>query len=335
LRTKYLEVQLPGLGQHLRAHPVVRRGQQADAHAERGRDVGGGIGQCQALRQQAVATHVERQVGVADAEPRLLAEPLEHPHGRERVAGHAPALGGVHQAGERVEHGVDVRADEQTVALGVIRDVDDHAQGGRVVQRLREAMRQLRSPGTARQQHDLHCPAERSGWIGRGLATGAVMTRTDTASRHASVLPAILLGIGLGGFFDGIVLHQVLQWHHLLSAHVPPDSVANLELNTLADGLFHAAAWVVTVVGVFLLWGETRRGGWLGWSRLIGGLLAGWGGFNLAEGIVDHQILGLHHVRPGSDQLAYDLGFLAWGAAMLVAGVLLLRVSEGQRRADA
>ncbi len=151
------------------------------------------------------------------------------------------------------------------------------------------------------------------------------MASSVVAPRPGSALPAILLGIGLGGFFDGIVLHQVLQWHHLLSAHVPPDSIANLELNTLADGLFHAAAWVVTVIGVFLLWGAMRGGKRLGWPRLVGGLLAGWGGFNLVEGIVDHQILGLHHVRPGPDQLAYDLGFLAWGAAMLVAGVLLLR----------
>jgi uncharacterized membrane protein len=29
----------------------------------------------------------------------------------------------------------------------------------------------------------------------------------------------LLLGIGLGGFFDGIVLHQILQWHHMLSDH--------------------------------------------------------------------------------------------------------------------
>ena len=27
----------------------------------------------------------------------------------------------------------------------------------------------------------------------------------------------IVLGIGLGGFFDGIVLHQILQWHHMLT----------------------------------------------------------------------------------------------------------------------
>ena len=27
--------------------------------------------------------------------------------------------------------------------------------------------------------------------------------------------PGILLGIGPGGFVDGIVLHQILQWHHM------------------------------------------------------------------------------------------------------------------------
>src|SRR4051794_15960674 len=26
-----------------------------------------------------------------------------------------------------------------------------------------------------------------------------------------------LVGLAMGGFFDGILLHQVLQWHHLLS----------------------------------------------------------------------------------------------------------------------
>ena len=50
----------------------------------------------------------------------------------------------------------------------------------------------------------------------------------------------ILFGLGLGGFFDGIVLHQILQWHHMLtSAGVPADTVAGLKLNTFWDGLFH------------------------------------------------------------------------------------------------
>jgi uncharacterized membrane protein len=149
------------------------------------------------------------------------------------------------------------------------------------------------------------------------------------APRHraSTVVATILLGIGLGGFFDGIVLHQILQWHHLLSAHVPPNSLINLEINTLADGVFHAATWAFTTVGLVALWAAMSDGAPLGWHRLIGGLLAGWGGFNLVEGIVDHHLLQIHHVRPGPDQLLYDLGFLAWGAAMLVAGIVLLRRS--------
>jgi uncharacterized membrane protein len=50
---------------------------------------------------------------------------------------------------------------------------------------------------------------------------------------------SIFLGLGLGRFFDGIVLHQILQWHHMLSAIEPVDTVRGLEINTLGDGLFH------------------------------------------------------------------------------------------------
>ena len=32
------------------------------------------------------------------------------------------------------------------------------------------------------------------------------------------VSAGILFGLGLGGFFDGIILHQVLQWHHMLTS---------------------------------------------------------------------------------------------------------------------
>ncbi len=153
----------------------------------------------------------------------------------------------------------------------------------------------------------------------------------DAAGRATGLVPTVLLGIGLGGFFDGIVLHQILQWHHMLSAHTPADSLANLKLNMLADGLFHASTWVFTSVGVVLLWSATRAGAPLGWHRLFGGLLAGWGGFNVVEGIIDHQILGIHHVRPGPDELLYDIGFLIWGAVMAAVGIVLLRSSRANR----
>ena len=141
------------------------------------------------------------------------------------------------------------------------------------------------------------------------------------------LVAGLLLGIGLGGFFDGIVLHQVLQWHHMVSARVPPDTVADLELNTLADGLFHAATWIVTVVGVALLLGSGARAMPGAGLRLTGAGLMGWGLFNLVEGVIDHHLLGLHHVRPGPDEVLWDLAFLAWGALMLLGGAAIVRGS--------
>lgn len=64
---------------------------------------------------------------------------------------------------------------------------------------------------------------------------------------------AVALGIGFGGLFDGIVFHQILQWHHMLSTPAPPDPIDALRLNTLADGIFHGAVWLGAVAGVWLL----------------------------------------------------------------------------------
>ena len=166
--------------------------------------------------------------------------------------------------------------------------------------------------------------------------------RTPTARRgvvRPVAVAGIALGIGLGGFVDGIVLHQVLQWHHMLSNHADhlPTTLENLETNVLWDGLFHVFAWLATVAGVALLW----RARWTpgvalsGASTLVllGGMAAGWGAFNLAEGVVDHHILGLHHVRDDlGGPLAWDLGFLASGVVLLALGAAL--ISMGARRAQ-
>ena len=141
--------------------------------------------------------------------------------------------------------------------------------------------------------------------------------------------PAFLLGVGLGGFVDGIVLHQVLQWHPLLTGtdEHPMTSVAGLETNTLADGFFHLATWVLVVVASVLTLVQWRQGRLApSWSYHFGAVLAGWGVFNLAEGLVDHHILGVHHVRDDlGAPLSWDLGFLAFGVLLLVGGWLLHR----------
>jgi uncharacterized membrane protein len=136
--------------------------------------------------------------------------------------------------------------------------------------------------------------------------------------------PALLLGIGLGGFIDGIVLHQLLQWHHMLTStgEHPMSTVAGLEANTLADGVFHLATWACVAVGSALLYAAWRTGSIAPpWRRHGGLLLAGWGAFNLVEGMIDHQLLGLHHVRDDlGGPIGWDLAFLALGAGLAITG---------------
>jgi uncharacterized membrane protein len=153
---------------------------------------------------------------------------------------------------------------------------------------------------------------------------------------HFPTSAGILFGLGLGGFFDGIVLHQVLQWHHMLSSWYPITSIENLELNTFWDGVFHSATYLFVLAGLFILWRTAQRRH-LYWSSnlLIGSILIGFGAFNVVEGTIDHHVLGLHHVNETAspDQWIYwDLAFLAWGAAMLVVGWTMLRAGRREER---
>jgi uncharacterized membrane protein len=129
----------------------------------------------------------------------------------------------------------------------------------------------------------------------------------------------ILLGIGLGGFIDGIVLHQIFQWHNMVSNWIPPHTMEAMSLNMVWDGIFHAAVWVASLIGVFML----RNAGYNGLSipsttAFIGQLLFGWGCFNLVEGIIDHQILAVHYVRQVPNYTVYNLTFLAVGGVLMI-----------------
>jgi len=163
-------------------------------------------------------------------------------------------------------------------------------------------------------------------------------SRTQMTGKPPSKVSGLLYGLGFGGFVDGIVLHQIFQWHHMVS-HVegyPTTTVAGLEANTVADGLFHVATWLFVLLGsitAILAWRQGRLAP--NWSFHFGLVLAGWGIFNLVEGVVDHHLLGVHHVRDDlGAPLSWDLAFLLLGALLLVGGWLLhrrgLRSLEGR-----
>lgn len=138
----------------------------------------------------------------------------------------------------------------------------------------------------------------------------------------------VTLGVGLGGFMDGIALHQVAHWHNMGSSILPPTTFEALKTNMVWDGLFHAAVWLVTLAGVYLLLGDARRGAPLPGKRAFTGqMLIGWGSFNLVEGIVDHHLLDLHHVRDLPAHVpAYDwLFLLIAGVGFVGLGLLLSR----------
>ncbi|ATB31805.1 DUF2243 domain-containing protein [Melittangium boletus] len=150
-------------------------------------------------------------------------------------------------------------------------------------------------------------------------------------TRHQGALlsAGVLLGTGLGGFVDGILLHQLLQWHSMLSSRLPPTDLVSMKINMFWDGLFHAFTWVMTVLGVALLWRAGQRPE-VPWSTrtFVGALAIGWGAFNVVEGLIDHQFLGVHHVHPGEGQLAWDVAFLVFGALLVGAGRALVRAGR-------
>jgi uncharacterized membrane protein len=175
---------------------------------------------------------------------------------------------------------------------------------------------------------------------------GAVQAEGEADVGTADVrLPGTLLGIGLGGFVDGILLHQVLQWHHMLTstdtdnlgvAYYPVDTVQGLKVNTVWDGLFHTVTWLAVLTGLALLYSRVTHSRGRVWASraLWGWVLVGWGLFNLVEGVVDHHVLGIHHVRSGEYQTWWDIGFLVLGALLVAGGWLLQRGAAVLNLAD-
>jgi len=146
-------------------------------------------------------------------------------------------------------------------------------------------------------------------------------------AHKVSATPGAVVGAALAGLFDGIVMQQILQWHHMIS--IGPQgavkTVDTLQREIFYDGWFQAAMLALLGAGLWLLVGELRRSALITQQRFWGSALLGAGAFNVVEGIISHHVLGIHHVTFGAYQLAWDIAFLAAGVAMAVAGFYLFQ----------
>lgn len=143
----------------------------------------------------------------------------------------------------------------------------------------------------------------------------------DVASgrRTHTTWSGVLIGIGLAGTLDEVLLHQILHWHHFYDRATPA-------VGLVTDGLFHIVSTLLLAIGIYRLWTDHARP-YPGWQwRLWGGLGVGAGGFNLYDATIQHKVLRLHQVRPDAPNwLPYDLAFGGVALALLIGGVVLLR----------
>src|SRR5471032_3005101 len=117
------------------------------------------------------------------------------------------------------------------------------------------------------------------------------------ALHNPLVRAGVVLGAGFGGMADGIVLHSILGWHHMIcyTMDCQPLSVAQLQQENTQDGYFLLVVWLMVLTGTAMLFKAASQLGPTASGRvLLGAMLAGSGAFNFIEGLINHQILGLH-----------------------------------------
>jgi uncharacterized membrane protein len=131
-----------------------------------------------------------------------------------------------------------------------------------------------------------------------------------------SLVSGVLMGIGVAGFVDETVFHQLLHWHHFYDLSTP-------SWGLISDGLFHAGSWFAMIAGLFIFVDLRRRDAWRPtWQAA--GFCFGLGGFQLYDGTIQHKWWHIHEIRYHVGILPYDLVWNGIAALVLVAGLVIL-----------
>lgn len=155
-----------------------------------------------------------------------------------------------------------------------------------------------------------------------------------------ALVSAGVFGFGFSGLIDVIVLHHILQWHHLVSGMYPMDTVDGLQTNLLADGLFLLMMVIIMGIGAGLVWQSERRANVpLAMRPLSGAALIGLGVFDVYDAIVDHALLGLHQpVGAGGEPLSlggrYNLHWIVISLLFIAVGYYVYRTSRENPSSD-
>ena len=164
-------------------------------------------------------------------------------------------------------------------------------------------------------------------------ARGRAIAPRDAGPMGPAIFTGVLLGIGIAGFIDESIFHQLLQWHNFYWA-------TDQRGRILSDGLFHVASTLLLLWGVLRLWLDRASRAGARSRAILAGILAGAGGFNTYDGVVQHVILHFHlvdeHLCPVANDpnnsvlnchadIPYEVVWILIASSILAAGVALAR----------
>lgn len=95
------------------------------------------------------------------------------------------------------------------------------------------------------------------------------MKKEQFYSYSPNLISGFLFDLGCVAFFDEVVFHQILSWHHFYDK-------STSDIGLLSDGLFHAFSWFATIASLFWL-ADLRRKIKFWLKRWISGVLLGIG----------------------------------------------------------